>query len=279
MAEEPKDENAHTEEEEPAASAPGPAAPPIAVATGGKGEQKGTKVSSDINPTSMASIEDPRKPGEQIGVIAFYFPGRSTPWDARCGAGFLGNFWRLPSGNEITYDPPSFLDRKFTFNNAEAAFQALKYWDKYGKQFEPLSGGQAFDLKKKLMKEAPDFTYGGNGNNWLGMLAILRKKFQEGSEMAEALKMTGDNYLLEHNERSGRDKVWSDNLDGTGTNWLGLQVMILREELQHEQEKASSWTKFVEPLLDVEGSGAPYDGGAEKWQDVVMRATMAVVQA
>lgn len=35
-------------------------------------------------------------------------------------------------------------------------------------------------------------------------------------------------FLLEHNETT-RDDTWSDNYNGTGSNWLGLQLMIIRE--------------------------------------------------
>ena len=36
-----------------------------------------------------------------------------------------------------------------------------------------------------------------------------------------------DAFLLEHNERKGRDDTWSDDADGEGQNWLGLLLMLL----------------------------------------------------
>lgn len=78
---------------------------------------------------------------------------------------------------------------------------------------------------------------------------------------ASKLLETRDAFLLEHNSKSGRDKacvhcmawhgilgkwtgddpveraanlrqIWSDNLDGSGKNWLGLQLMLLRDQLR-----------------------------------------------
>lgn len=117
-----------------------------------------------------------------------------------------------------------------TFENAEAAFQALKFKDN-AHEFEKLDGAAAFKLKRSLAGRE-DWTYGGFGNNWLGMWHVLHKKFEPGSDLALKLLKTGDAFLLEHNEKHGRDKVWSDNLDGSGQNWLGLQLMLIRDELQ-----------------------------------------------
>lgn len=36
--------------------------------------------------------------------------------------------------------------------------------------------------------------------------------------------------------------VWSDNHDGSGKNWLGLQLMLLRDQIR-EEERWSSWLK------------------------------------
>ena len=45
-----------------------------------------------------------------------------------------------------------------------------------------------------------------------------------------------------HNPVRGRDMVWSDNHDGSGKNWLGLQLMLLRDQIRGE-ERWSSWLK------------------------------------
>ena len=153
-----------------------------------------------------------------ITVIGFYFPGRNTKADRLCKAGFLGNFWES-----------CFEFGGYTWTCAEAAFQALKWWDDHAEEFSMCSGAEAFRLSRNLKKA--DRTYNGNGSNWAGMHVVLRAKFVPGSAMADMLLKTGSTYLLEHNNRRGKDKIWSDNHDGSGSNWLGLLLMIVRDEL------------------------------------------------
>eukprot|EP00931_Biecheleriopsis_adriatica_P119523 TRINITY_DN94753_c0_g1_i1.p1 TRINITY_DN94753_c0_g1~~TRINITY_DN94753_c0_g1_i1.p1 ORF type:complete len:392 (+),score=87.08 TRINITY_DN94753_c0_g1_i1:117-1292(+) len=217
--------------------------------------------------------DDPRKPGEAVGVIAFYFPGYNEPWDQKCQAGFLGNFFLQPKGEEICIAPPSFPEREHSFTNAEAAFQALKLW-KYADEFEHADGSSAFALKNKLYSEA-DMTYSGFGSNWNAMLGVLRQKFRVGTACAAALLATGDTFLLEHNAVAGRDKIWSDNKLGDGTNWLGLQLMVLRDDLRANGD-SGTWTNYLRSLLDLE-SGRPQDASCTvKWQETVQAAASAV---
>lgn len=37
---------------------------------------------------------------------------------------------------------------------------------------------------------------------------------------------------LEQIYRCTAPQIWSDNLDGSGQNWLGLQLMLIRDQLQ-----------------------------------------------
>merc|ERR1711972_1196 len=100
------------------------------------------------------------------------------------------------------------------------------------------------------------------------MFACLRAKFQGNSELAEALKKTGEAFLLEHNSIAGRDTVWSDNCDGDGTNWLGLQLMLLRDQLCGK----SAWTAYICRLIDRE-TGSPLDAiGQRTWQAAIRSA-------
>merc|ERR1712226_874691 len=107
------------------------------------------------------------------------------------------------------------------------------------------------------------------------MWAVLKAKFVKGSIVAHLLLETEDAFLLEHNEVAGRDKVWSDNHDGEGTNWLGLQLMLLRDELRCEEGQAETitetmtWTQFIEKRIDL-NSGKPLsDAHKLDWQNVV----------
>merc|ERR1712216_215332 len=113
-----------------------------------------------------------------------------------------------------------------------------------------------------------DKTYSGYGSNWKAMYAVLQQKFLRGSNMAERLLLTGDAMLIEHNCVSGRDMIWSDNSDGSGTNWLGLMLMLIRDELQGTSE----WTKFLRLQVNFE-TGEPL---ASQWPEAVRQAAQAL---
>ena len=98
-----------------------------------------------------------------------------------------------------------------------------------------MTGSQGFQEKMKW-KGHEDWTYAGFGNNWLAMLAVLQAKFTQNKNIATKLISTGNAFLIEHNVKSGRDKIWSDNSDGEGFNRLGLQLMIIRDELRGTNE-------------------------------------------
>jgi predicted NAD-dependent protein-ADP-ribosyltransferase YbiA (DUF1768 family) len=165
-------------------------------------------------------------------------------------------------------------DNQKSFDNAEAAFQALKFWIQHGDEFKRLSGDQAFQLRSKLGSEKkPDFSYGGYGNGWQGMLAVLEEKFKL-PLMRDLLVATGDNYLIEHNSKAGRDSTWSDNADGTGTNFLGIQCMLLRDRITNKRE----WTEYFSRQIDcvcIHGNGQAKDGSTS--QDIIKKACHGII--
>jgi len=224
------------------------------------------------DPTPAAWILDPRpsSTGGHVGVIAFYFPDKEESWDAMCKAGFGGNFWNLGRDKlKVTARAPSKAETEHCFGNAEAAFQALKFWHR-AEEFRNLTGGGAF-RKKKELAGGEDWSYGGHGTNYKGMLAVLRPKFCEGSLMAKKLQETGAHFLMEHNAAKGRDTTWSDDSDGTGSNWLGLQMMLLRDELNNE----FTWTEFIKSQID-QHKGTQID---RLWQSTVLSATQELSKA
>ena len=149
---------------------------------------------NDRPAAGVFTMDDPRSPDRhRCDLVGFYYPGRDTLVDRLCGARFLGNFWSC----ELCFSPPGHEARPF--QNAEAAFQACKFWSR-AHEFSSLSGEEAFRKKKQL--GAPDFTYGGFGSNWRAMRAVLETKFSGGSELAGLLLGTGAAFLLEHNEVS-----------------------------------------------------------------------------
>jgi len=109
------------------------------------------------------------------------------------------------------------------------------------------------------------------------MLAVLRAKFAPGSTWAQLLCETGDAYLLKHNSVRGRDHLWSNNNVGDGRNWLGLQLMLIREQLR--LQTCTPWTDFASRLIDIE-TGQPHNATCrDEWHNVVLSATKALVAA
>jgi uridine kinase/predicted NAD-dependent protein-ADP-ribosyltransferase YbiA (DUF1768 family) len=226
----------------------------------------------------LLRIADPRNPHSHIGTIGFYFPGSEESYDKKFGGGFMGNFW--DTGRDgISVKPPGNKTRKF-FSNAEAAFQALKFWPRVD-DFTNASASEAFKKKKYFGVEA-DFAYAGFKSNWLGMWAVLKSKFRRGSECANKLKDTGDAYLLEHNNKDGKDAIWSNNKVGDGKNWLGLQLMLIRDFNNNKNKSdENTWTYFIRETcgIDTENTGEVKPGQEQKertWQNLVLEATKAV---
>ena len=243
-------------------------------------------------PMPHVHMADPRGGSDRgVGVVAFYFPGRETPWDALWQSGFMGNFYE---GAPFIFSPDGFPGDRPLFTNAEAAFQACKFWPAHFTEFAALDGEGAFQLKTRLARSGHadfygDVTYGGCGGNWHAMRAVLRAKFAAGSQMAAALLATGDAFLLEHNERVGRDHVWSDNKTGDGKNWLGALLMLRRAELTLAGRKTAvgtgtasvqvchcDWTVLLDQVFAADGRFVR--GGKQKvWQRAVVDAATSVL--
>eukprot|EP00438_Fugacium_kawagutii_P010550 Skav214547 [mRNA] locus=scaffold410:728630:729310:+ [translate_table: standard] len=198
-----------------------------------------------------------------VEIIAFYYPGRPTAADERCQAAFLGNFY--PSRLQLCRDDATAV----SFQNAQAAFQALKFWNRKD-MFQTLSAKEAFRLSRTLPE--PDWTYAGYGSNWKAMYDVLLKKFED-PELQTKLLSTGDALLLEHNEKCGRDSVWSNNHDGSGMNWLGLQLMLLRDSIR--KDGPGPWRKWLEQHVNLE-TGTCVDTA---WPDLVQRATVVTLES
>jgi predicted NAD-dependent protein-ADP-ribosyltransferase YbiA (DUF1768 family) len=174
---------------------------------------------------SIASLE---AIGQEPDYLAFYKTGHTE---------FLGNFAHCLNGVE-------YLGHHF--RNSEAAFQWTKFYlaaqenqredmllDPEMDQFFEASGEDAFRLRQKL-----DLKYTGTySKSWLQglrdqvMWEILVAKFEQNPDYAGRLLATAPDYLLEHNEREGRDTYWSDDYTGNGLNMLGKMLMALRDHL------------------------------------------------
>lgn len=172
--------------------------------------------------------------GKNYSLVAFYYPGYNEPWDNIYQASFMGNFY--PCDFSVTIDSIT-----ATFHNAEAAFQATKWWkdDAARTQFEnALTGNEAFHIKKGLSN--PDYSYCGLGRDG-AMLRVVSQKFALPA-FKKALLASDDAYLLEHNAVKGRDNYWSDDHDGSGTNMLGITLMDVRNTLGGDGVPGGTYT-------------------------------------
>lgn len=172
--------------------------------------------------------------GQAYYLVAFYYPDYDTPWDILYQGQFLANFY--PCHLTLTINGIS-----GSFFTAEAAFQATKWWhdDATRKQFEAAkNGNEAFQIKKHLTNPDPDYA----GLKWHGaMKAVLTEKFSD-PLLQQAMLLTNQAYLLEHNIVAGRDSRWSDNHDGTGENMLGKTLMEVRALYGGAAEPAGNYT-------------------------------------
>lgn len=203
-----------------------------------------------------------------VGICGFYYPGYQERWDMLCGCSFLGTYYDRQGGS-VQLEVNGILR---TFTNAEAAFQALKFWHR-SEDFEGLSGVGAVTLQMEL-RGAEDYSFSGVGSNWDAMFRVLEVKFKKDSFMADALLKTGDSFLLEHSgQRVSGGDVW-DNSDVCCENWIGIQLMLIRDRLAGTDR----WTHYLEDVVDL-GVGRPHDdqpGG--EWQEVVRSAGVTLDQ-
>ena len=125
----------------------------------------------------------------------------------------------------------NFYLRKLKYNGlvfecAESAFQAAKCANPIDRQkFVGLDGDAAFHLGRSVSMRS-DWHQVKRST----MKEILTAKFQD-FDLRTALAQTGSAYIIEHNERKGRDTFWSDDFDGTGQNVLGQILMEIRTDL------------------------------------------------
>lgn len=187
-------------------------------------------------------------------IIGFYCPGSQkrskvddwfkTPW--------LGNMFQW----DVLFDGNM-------FQNGEAAFQSTKFSGSLA-LFLNITGEAAYGLKKSLKNV--DWTYGGYGSNWKAMLAVLFCKFSD-PILQRQLIATEKAVLIEHNDLVGRDETWSNNHNGHGQNWLGLQLMLVRDQLSGNDQ----FTRWVKQSVNI-STGKSY-ATVTPWNKLVFDAT------
>ena len=112
--------------------------------------------------------------GQRYNLVAFYYPDHDAPWDTVYHGQFLANFY--PCSITLTVNGIT-----ASFFNAEAAFQATKWWNNpvdLAKFEGAKTGTQAFHIKKSLTN--PDNSYAGLGRDG-AMKEVLTQKFSDPS--------------------------------------------------------------------------------------------------
>merc|ERR1712166_386725 len=196
---------------------------------------------------NVARMPDPRRgaaPGAAVSVIGFYGSHHNqigpSAVDSACNATFLGNWW-TPAPLR-SFAPPTHASDPHSFVCSEAVYWAVQWWSPHAHSFERLNGQQAFELALKLINSS----------------------------------VPQDPYLVEHQEGYDSDRSWSDFCDGTGSNWLGLTLMRVRDELRMNSWplQSSNWTAFGDAAY------SPVDGtplaGQAAWLKAVQTAATAL---
>jgi len=161
------------------------------------------------------------------------------------------------------------------FTNAEAAFQALMF-STDAKRFERLSGEEALQLAGDLYGRGfEDPEHGGYGTSWKAMLAVLKAKFKVNTPLAIALEKTGDDFLLCHSFDHDPNAKWSNGANGQGTNWLGMQLMLIRSN----RTGWKRWTTFIQSQIDILTGRPLYNCRDNHFQDAVQKASEALKAA
>lgn len=120
-----------------------------------------------------------------------------------------------------------------TVTTSEHLFQAAKFLDgnpNYAKSIlQAATPGKTAQMGRN--RNVPGFAVGWDQKSFYVMLNIVREKAKVCPEFKEELLSTGDKFLIE-NTTPSNDRIWGCGKDGWGKNWLGLVLMIVRDELK-----------------------------------------------
>ena len=145
---------------------------------------------------------------------------------------YLSNFFP----HQIPYEKED--GTKLEFKCAEAFYHALRAAEADPRDFEPLSGPEAWRYAQKLKKEMPF-----SEHKLEIMHQVVFEKFSS-IELKEKLLSTQDAFLVERT----KDEFWGDGILGEGQNHLGSILMKVREELGGDYgvvEKPEQYLMFL----------------------------------
>mmetsp|Transcript_43797 Transcript_43797/g.101169 ORF Transcript_43797/g.101169 Transcript_43797/m.101169 type:complete len:610 (-) Transcript_43797:128-1957(-) len=274
---------------------------------------------------------DPRGAGYgDVSVVAFHYPGFKTRVDRMCQASFLSNFHDSGSAPFMVHDAFHGTEGK-TFSNAECAFLAMEVWD-YAEELRYSGPEDARKIvntaktdraeqrslvkasasasttvqtpsasttsKLRFGKEEVEFGEDlGYKTRLRALLAVLRAKFHDHTDLGLALMGTGSAFLLyypadtEASRTSRKGKRMSSKDGGVPVseaafdepglpNTLGLLLMYIRYELGAEDGGWGEWLEescSVSEILD-DGADSSVEFGKLVWNTAVVRCVHCVEQ-
>lgn len=193
--------------------------------------------SSSSTITSNTQLNVPQLQPESPLHVTFYDPKGVN--------GIFSNYWSIPGG---------FVYQNIRYPTSEHAFQAAKFdypgSSERSKEYAKIISQQSTPNKARILalqKIGGGYKWRTDLNpiiteysdvllrpNWDGvkvkvMHDILTAKFTQCKQCQDTLFATGDRYIA---EASPRDNLWGTGKDGTGQNYLGRLLMMIRDELR-----------------------------------------------
>jgi len=204
--------------------------------------------STQLPPWAM--MADPCNKDRAVPIIAFQCPGGAEgPCDQLFQHAVFGTLY--PQGLTV---------RGTRYKNVEDAYQALR-----------------------RCKPAEEQVLADASGAWQTMIEVLESKFKEHT-CRLLLLHTGDSFLVALSSTAsflGGSSLWTNNQSGDGRNWLGAQLMFLRDRLLEEAGSTpTGWTRYMKETCGISPRTGSIDSdGKWKWQQAVKAATASVADA
>ncbi|CAE7401971.1 Adck1 [Symbiodinium sp. CCMP2592] len=192
------------------------------------------------DPVVGAKFTDPRgRLGNALGIVAFSRFGTDGHAEKLCRSQIFSNSFDHGACRLVVSAPCSRATQKF--RNAEAAYQATWNWP-LASMFQELNAMAAIKKVQRFGSHR-DKSRAGFTSSWAAMQAVLEAKFAPESQFAAALLRTNEAFLLDTGpgDVDPSDIAEKDLLE----NWLGMLLMILRDNLSGN----SSWASYFEGMV------------------------------
>lgn len=194
------------------------------------------ELSETLTPEQVEQVTKLKTLAKDHNLVAFYKDGLTS---------FLSNFY--PSKIDVFGKHFLCVESAFQWKKATLLFdkykslltpQARETLENTINQLPNMEAQQAWATTKKCVEDFLKSELRGEKdiypNDWLYirfdiMWECLDAKFKQNTHLMALLKATNGAYLLEHNDKTQKDYVWSDNNDGNGLNFLGLMLMDIRK--------------------------------------------------